>query len=889
MVRPGAVFPDLQSKIDFVETTLEQSPKPCLFVFDNFATSFELSQHAEFLPRDRPYSIIYISRHFDATFEGTSIMIPAMPTEDAVELLLERSGYGRKTENIEHSEEIVSRLGCLPLAILQAAAWLRSSRLPLNTFLHQFSIYIAFALDQPGQTSQSNRNVFTTWEMAMEAFSPDKKRCEEITHMLLACSILHVDVMNGHFASYLWQDFSHAPPWMAMFLTDQVWSYRKFAATVQQLSDFSLVNILDWRHGHCHFTLHPMVRQWLKLRVKISTLADTIFEVVRLVDAFVQRVRHHAMDSRTRNHVRLYIWSVAQALSEFEALEGSSELLSKKARTILDAKYTAALFLTDDPDFGGNIDYHLTKDIPVSATKALEDCHEGYARLLGPKDPLTLEVADRLGIAYIDDKDFDKAETIIRSTLELQGAVVSSALARWYAQQGKNEEAADLYQQVLSKSDDGSSVDLDQLTNIMWCAQNDIDCRETARAEQLLLRILRVARPEPQQDRIKATALEKLAGIYWDWTRRMEAQDMQLRAFHLCETVYGCEDARTIHVGHELARYYFTTYEWEKCESLYTTLIARYEVVHGPENLHTNQARHCHSHTLFNLGRSDEGEVAHTEVFYLLLANPGIKDDFVQSIFNCLVGVLDYPNKESEKTTLYEEVLRSAQNHLHERDDFRRKITDELAKHYMELGNYSEAEVLLREIVNVRKQISAEDYGHIDPNQDQQSRAGTENGAPDGDSKTQPANAAQEQTETDKEQAEAYEAEAEALRSEHFNAAVEAKEDLGINLHLQNKLEEAEELLRDVLDKKKNLFGTCDPSTLDTAHRLGEICEARGKLDEAEMIHQEFEVAALEMQIAKLQKKLKQGSHSHEVVMRRFEDKLGSLKIKCVEDGGCTA
>ena len=255
MARPGAVFPDLQSKIDFAETTLAQTPKPCLLIFDNFATSFELSQHAEFLPRHKSYAIIYISRHFDSTFLGTSVMVPAMVTDDAVELLLDKSTYRKSSEHVKHSKEIVSRLGCLPLAILQAGAWLRSSKLPLSQFLHQFSIYIAFALDQSGHTSQSNRNVFTTWEMAMEAFSHDKKRREDITHMLLVCSILHNDVMNGHFASHLWTNFDDAPPWMKLCLTDGVWSYRKFAGIIQQLSDFSLVNILDWRHGYVCFTI----------------------------------------------------------------------------------------------------------------------------------------------------------------------------------------------------------------------------------------------------------------------------------------------------------------------------------------------------------------------------------------------------------------------------------------------------------------------------------------------------------------------------------------------------------------------------------------------------------------------------------------------------------
>lgn len=329
----------------------------------------------------------------------------------------------------------------------------------------------------------------------------------------------------------------------------------------------------------------------MRLRVKLSTLADRILEVIHMVEAFVHRVRYQPIDSKTRNRLRLYIWSITQALSELEELEGAGPLITKHARAILDAKYTAALFMND-------IDYHLARDIPISGTKALEECHDGYTRLLGSTHPITIKVSDRLGLKYIDDHEFGKAEAIIKSNLELQGATVSPSLARWYAQQGRNEEAAELYQQVLVEPNDRACASIDQLTNILWCARTDMHCGELARAERLFLKVLQVARPEPQQDRIKAAALEMLADIYWDWSRRLEAQDMQLKSFNLCETVYGCEDARTLHVGHELDRYYFSNAEWAKCESLYTTLITRYEIVHGPENLHTNQLRHCHSHTL---------------------------------------------------------------------------------------------------------------------------------------------------------------------------------------------------------------------------------------------------------------------------------------------------
>lgn len=289
----------------------------------------------------------------------------------------------------------------------------------------------------------------------------------------------------------------------------------------------------------------------------------------------------------------------------------------------------------------------------------------------------------------------------------------------------------------------------------------------------------------------------------------------------------------------------------------------------------------------YNLGREDQGEAAHAGASYQLLANPGIKDEFVQAIFRSLDNIFNEPGKETQRMTLYQDVLEQAQIHLDERNGFRMKLTEDLAKFCMELEDYPKAQIFLRQVLAVRQEIMKEDFTDLNENTKLISGDAVEGNETDVDAQTQPVDPQEEQSEVEKAQAEADEMQARALIDEHSVAVVYAEEDLGIVLQLLNKLDEAQSLLHGVLTFKKAAFGPCDPSTLDTAHRLGEICEALGKLEEAEAIHQEFEVAALEMQIAKLQERLKQGSHSHEVTMQKFAEELGDLKIKCVEGGQC--
>ncbi|MCJ1331037.1 hypothetical protein MMC10_007724 [Thelotrema lepadinum] len=865
---PGGIFSDAQSKIDFVLVTLDERKKPSLFVFDHNDSFVELHSLEAFLPKHRSCAIVYLKAHSDPTFQGTSLMIPALSIDDAVALLLESSGYEASISHVAHARNIARRLGCLPMALVQAGHWLRALGLPLQQFLSQFNLHYPFVFPTSGPEAIFARNVSTTWAMALEAFSTDKDLRSDLIQMLLFCSILYNDVMNARFALYLWQDLGEAPVWTKLFLTHGVWSEAKFIALIKKLGDFSLVSILDWRDGHCHFSIHPMIRQWIRAKEKDVRLLEITLSIMGLVADLIDRDVSQPMELKKQNHVRLYVVSCLQSLSELEEMEGIDAVMPQYSQQILEIKYRFVAFISNVAAASETSTAKQIFDDPfLNNTKLLEQCYEGYSRLLEPTDTLVLEIADKLGDAYTNDNQFEKAEGLLKKTLEAQDKPMSATLANCYRKQGKTDEASEAYEQLLSQSSAMSVSNVELLRSMMGCGLNDLELEDSKRAEKWFLEVIGIAKLDLQQGKLKGEAYMELSNIYWESSRRSEAADAELNAFQTFEIVYGAEDPRTLSTGHKLARIYFTMNEWFKCEALYCKVIAGYEAAYGSENQHTNSARHCHSHTLCYLGRDEEGEAGHTAAFYGLLAEPGIEDQFTQDIFNCLLDVYDVLSLEAKRTELYKQILPKVRLALPKNHPFRMRILRKLAGVHKESGLLSEAEGLLRELI-----ATHEDFVSVGPleRSEGEARLGLTDSAQAGvvgKDEMKEHDAARNELavaeRTDKPQEES-EVKSIGRRSNNAREDNDDNNDEDINeqeeedtndkylhdlellgevLREQNNSSEAETVFRKLLELRTKALGIYDPDTLVTMLTLKDLYEDMNKEAEAEEIFVAYETA----------------------------------------------
>ena len=91
------------------------------------------------------------------------IEINEMEEADAISLLLKASYLDASAEHIEVARNIVTELGCMPLAVNQAGAYIEVGRCSINKYLQQFSLH--------RQTLMSDATFISKpWEMAMSHY-----------------------------------------------------------------------------------------------------------------------------------------------------------------------------------------------------------------------------------------------------------------------------------------------------------------------------------------------------------------------------------------------------------------------------------------------------------------------------------------------------------------------------------------------------------------------------------------------------------------------------------------------------------------------------------------------------------------------------------------------
>ena len=106
------------------------------------------------------------NKHVDSILDEV-VEVPMLGSEDCVQLLLDRSGLGA-SENRKDAERIVKQLGCLPLAIQLAGAYIHRSQ-NLKEYLRLFSKQRRELLEwSPVPVDKNHVTVATIWKMSFE-------------------------------------------------------------------------------------------------------------------------------------------------------------------------------------------------------------------------------------------------------------------------------------------------------------------------------------------------------------------------------------------------------------------------------------------------------------------------------------------------------------------------------------------------------------------------------------------------------------------------------------------------------------------------------------------------------------------------------------------------
>jgi hypothetical protein len=152
-------------------------------VFDNYDQPGDFPTIASFFPTQTKAvaggAVLVMSRHASTERLSCVVNMTGMMEHEALELLLRQSKSEKTNSAIRAGEEIVHKLGFLPLAIDQAGAYISSLKLPLDRFLQQYHKRHAVVLKHTPTLWQYRRklgdgndetllSVFTTWELSFE-------------------------------------------------------------------------------------------------------------------------------------------------------------------------------------------------------------------------------------------------------------------------------------------------------------------------------------------------------------------------------------------------------------------------------------------------------------------------------------------------------------------------------------------------------------------------------------------------------------------------------------------------------------------------------------------------------------------------------------------------
>ena len=223
-----------------------------------------------------------------------------------------QSLYERSDENMIVARQIVDSLGGSPFAIDQAATYLGATHAPLNSFMDGFASHKSAILKQAqahweySKTSSQERDetlsVFIMWEMSLKQLhaSPDER--DSLIHLMtLGAFIDTQEISEGLFSLYAKQ--AGRSRWLNHFMNGTEWDSRHYQDWILHLLTLSLVTSVDLMAADSRFSFHPLVAEWLKLRVDDETRDQYSKEAIHVVRLFIDEGDDKQMPVRDKGEI----------------------------------------------------------------------------------------------------------------------------------------------------------------------------------------------------------------------------------------------------------------------------------------------------------------------------------------------------------------------------------------------------------------------------------------------------------------------------------------------------------------------------------------------------------------------------------------------------------
>ncbi|KAJ7724094.1 hypothetical protein B0H16DRAFT_328102 [Mycena metata] len=665
-----------------------------LLLFDNADDpSINLN---DFIPQCNHGNIIITSRNPGLRVHAgsNSSVVSDMEKEDAVALLL-KSALQEATSHTEQiAAEIVKLLHYLPLAIVQAGAFISKSR-DLDGYLPLYMKHQARLLsEKPAQShDQYAWTVYTTWQISFDQLTLPAAM------VLQHCSFLHYNGISEELFRYAseYQFSSDGPSeeelkepleFLSHFLApDGEWDSLQFLDAANEVQSYSLINFDAEKKV---FSIHPLVHSWSQGTVRnpegyMSTMGSIL-----------------GMALSERPHWDTQLASLLLCPHIELAVKRDVEIA-----LVFRAQYATILWE------GGRYQ---------QVTRLQEEVLEKQRQLLGEDHPKALQTMGNLANSYSDLGEHQKARELRILVLEKQRQVLGENhpdtlttmgnLANSYSDLGERQKAKELRILVLEKQRQLLGEDHPKTLHTMGNLANSYsDLGEHQKAKELRILVLETRKQVLGENHPKTlSTMGNLGNSYSYLGEHQKAKELKVIVLEKQKQLLGEDHPKTLHPMGNLGNSYSYLGEHQKAKELRILVLEKQKEVLG-EN---------HPKTLSTMGNlassySDLGEhqkAKELEVIVLEKRKQLLEEnhpDTLQTMGNLASSYSDLGEHQKAKE-LEVIVLEKQKQVLGENHQDTLSTMSNLAISYSDLGEHQKAKELRILVLEKRKEVLGENH-----------------------------------------------------------------------------------------------------------------------------------------------------------------------------------
>ncbi|EAW20720.1 LipA and NB-ARC domain protein [Aspergillus fischeri NRRL 181] len=300
-----------------------------LLVFDNADDLDNVPLH-KFYPAVNWGHIIITSRDqavIGSITENGHVLSP-LTENDAVQLLLEKSGFQNPTAgDIEDARTVTGLLGSLPLALVQAGAFVRSRHRSLREYCRLYTTRRDYLLGFASRLGDSEKAVLTTWEINFKQVERESSGAASLLLLfsfLEPSSIPEMLLHRGSSPQRRWGEDGEMTEVDAEMegverqLIQVIQGDFEFDTAVEKLLSFSLISCNKESEGLRSFSIHPLVQYCAIKRLSPSDVRKWRWQALLLVcHAFP---RNRFLEPQNGEFGRKLLPHLSRALSEYDAM-----------------------------------------------------------------------------------------------------------------------------------------------------------------------------------------------------------------------------------------------------------------------------------------------------------------------------------------------------------------------------------------------------------------------------------------------------------------------------------------------------------------------------------------------------------------------------------------